>query len=215
MRANSVASVREQPMKITQVKVRLFEMPMPRPFHPTWQFLPTTAARIHVVEVHTDEGIVGIGSGGGAGRWGGAGRVRAMAFLGGRPWPVEVALWDVIGKATGQPLYRLLGGSTTKLKAYASTGELRGLEARVESAQQIVAGGVKALKLGFHSADGRGGARTLEAVRKAVGDDIDIMVDGNWGWRIAPDLQPDRWDLKTAIAAGEGVGRYGGYRLGG
>ena len=31
--------------------------------------------------------------------------------------------------------------------------------------------------------------KTLEAVRKAVGDDIDIMVDGNWGWRIPPDLQ--------------------------
>ena len=51
-------------MKITQVKVRLFEMPMPKTFHPTWQPLPTTSARIHVVEVHTDEGIVGVGSGG-------------------------------------------------------------------------------------------------------------------------------------------------------
>src|SRR3972149_2020306 len=70
---------REQPMKITQVKVRLFEMPMPRPFHPTWQFLPTTAARIHVVEVHTDEGIVGIGSGGVPVRWEVAGLFLAAA----------------------------------------------------------------------------------------------------------------------------------------
>ena len=29
----------------------------------------------------------------------------------GRPWPVEVALWDVIGQATGQPVYGLLGGA--------------------------------------------------------------------------------------------------------
>ncbi|HLA19055.1 MAG TPA: mandelate racemase/muconate lactonizing enzyme family protein, partial [Dehalococcoidia bacterium] len=137
-------------MKITQVKVRLFEMPMPRPFHPTWQFLPTTAARMHVVEVHTDEGIVGIGSGGVPVRWEVAGlflagqdpfdmdrhvaQLRSMAFFVGRPWPVEVALWDVIGQATGQPIYRLLGGGADKLKAYASTGELRSLGARVESA---------------------------------------------------------------------------------
>ncbi len=216
-------------MKITQVKVRLFEMPMPRPFHPTWQFLPTTAARIHVVEVHTDEGIVGIGSGGVPVRWEVAGlflagqdpfdmdrhvaQLRSMAFFVGRPWPVEVALWDVIGQAMCQPVYRLLGGSATKLKAYASTGELRGLEARVESAQQIVAEGFKALKLRFHSADVREDIRTLEAVRKAVGDGIDIMVDGNWGWRIAPDLQPNRWDLKTAISAAKEMERYGVYWL--
>src|SRR3990172_4532229 len=71
-RAN-VPQSQEQRMKITQVKVRLFEMPMPKPFYPTWQPLPTTAARMHIVEVHTDEGIVGVGSGGGPVRWEGAG----------------------------------------------------------------------------------------------------------------------------------------------
>ena len=76
-------------MKITQVKVRLFEMPMPRPFHPTWQFLPTTSARIHIVEVHTDEGIVGIGSGGVPVRWEVAGLFLAglsMVRLGAIGW---------------------------------------------------------------------------------------------------------------------------------
>ncbi len=216
-------------MKITQVKVRLFEYPMPKAFHPTWQPLPTTAARIHVVEVHTDEGLVGIGSGGVPVRWEVAGlflagqdpfaleqhvaNLRSMAFFVGRPWPVEVALWDLIGKATGQPVYRLLGGGADRLKAYASTGELRPLEARVESAKQIVAEGFRALKLRFHSADYREDVRTLEAVRKAVGDDIDIMVDANWGWRIAPDRQPNRWDLRTAIAAAREMERYGVYWL--
>ncbi len=202
-------------MRITQVKVRLFEYPMPKPFHPTWQPVPTTAARIHVVEIHTDEGITGIGSGGVPVRWEVAGlflmgqdpfameqhvaNLRSMAFFVGRPWPVEIALWDIIGKATGQPIYRLLGGGSDRLKAYASTGELRPLEARVESARQIVSEGFKALKLRFHSADWRDDVRTLAAVRKAIGDEIDIMVDGNWGWRIAPDRQLNRWDLKTAI----------------
>lgn len=216
-------------MKITQVKVRLFEYPMPKPFHPTWQPLPTTAARIHVVEVHTDEGIVGIGSGGVPVRWEVAGlflmgqdpfaieqhvaNLRSMAFFVGRPWPVEIALWDIIGKATGQPIYKLLGGGSDKLKAYASTGELRSLKARVESAKQIVSEGFRALKLRFHSPDWRDDVKTLEAVRMVVGDDIDIMVDGNWGWRIAPDRQLHRWDLKTAIAAAKAMEEYGVYWL--
>ena len=216
-------------MKITQVKVRLFEYPMPKPFHPTWQPLPTAAARIHVVEVHTDEGIVGIGSGGVPVRWEVAGlflvgqdpfaleqhvaNLRSMAFFVGRPWPLEIALWDIIGKATGQPVCKLLGGGSGRLKAYASTGELRPTEARVESAQQIVSEGFRALKLRFHSADWRDDLKTLEAVRKAVGDAIDIMVDANWGWRIAPDRQPNRWDLKRAIGAAKAMEEYNVYWL--
>jgi D-galactarolactone cycloisomerase len=216
-------------MKITAVKVRLFEYPMPKAFHPTWQPIPTTAARIHVVEVHTDEGIVGIGSGGVPVRWEVAGlflmgqdpfameqhvaNLRSMAFFVGRPWPVEIALWDIIGKATGQPVYKLLGGGSERLKAYASTGELRPLEARVEAARQTVADGFKALKLRFHSADWREDVKTLAAVRKAIGDSVDIMVDGNWGWRIAPDRQLNRWDLKTAINVVKACEEHGVYWL--
>lgn len=216
-------------MRITQVKVRVFEYPMPKTFHPTWQPLPTTTARAHIVEVHTDEGIVGVGSGGVPVRWEVAGlflmgqdpfnieqhyyNLRSMAFFVGRPWPVEVALWDIIGQATGQPIYRLLGGGSDRLKAYASTGELRGTDARVESCKQIVSEGFKALKLRFHSQDWRDDIKTLEAVRKAVGDKIDIMVDGNWGWRISPDLQKHRWDLRTAIAASKAMEEYGVYWL--
>src|SRR3989441_8106781 len=216
-------------MKITSVKVRLFEYPMPKPFHPTWQPVATTAARIHVVEVHTDEGITGIGSGGVPVRWEVAGlflmgqdpfaleqhvaNLRSMAFFVGRPWPVEIALWDIIGKATGKPAYKLLGGGSEKLKAYASTGELRPQGARVEAAQQTVAAGFKAVKLRFHSPDWRDDVRTLAAVRKAIGDQIDIMVDGNWGWRIAPDRQLSRWDLKTAISVDKACEEHGVYWL--
>jgi L-alanine-DL-glutamate epimerase-like enolase superfamily enzyme len=216
-------------MKITAVKVRLFEYPMPKPFHPTWQPIPTTAARMHVVEIHTDEGITGIGSGGVPVRWEVAGlflmgqdpfameqhidNLRSMAFFVGRPWPVEIALWDIIGKATGQPIYRLLGGGSDKLKAYASTGEVRPLEARVEACQQTVAAGFQAIKLRFHSADWREDVHTLAAVRKAIGDRIDIMVDGNWGWRIAPDRQLHCWDLKTAINVAKACEEHGVYWL--
>src|SRR5438093_480973 len=182
-----------------------------------------------IVLLTVDEAITGIGSGGVPVRWEVAGlflmgqdpfaleqhvaNLRSMAFFVGRPWPVEIALWDIIGKATGQPVYKLLGGGSDKLKAYASTGELRPTEARVESAQQIVSEGFRALKLRFHSADWRDDVKTLEAVRMVVGDDIDIMVDANWGWRIAPDRQLNRWDLKTAISAAKAMEDYGVYWL--
>ncbi len=204
-------------MKITDVRVRLFEMPMERPFHPTWEPFPIVTARIHVVEIHTDEGITGIGSGGVPVRWEATARLlvgqdpfdlekhvwnlRSMAFFVGRPWPVEVALWDIMGKAAGQPVYKLLGGGSSKIRAYASTGECRTADARVEAAKQTVDEGFRALKIRFHSEDWRDDVKTLAAVRKAVGDDIDIMVDANWGWRIPPDEQRHRWDLRTAIAA--------------
>jgi L-alanine-DL-glutamate epimerase-like enolase superfamily enzyme len=216
-------------MKITQVKVRLFDTPMDKPFHPTWQPLPHRSSRIHVVEVHTDEGIVGIGSGGVPNRWEVAGlflagqdpfnieqhvyNLRSMAFFVGRPWPVEIALWDIIGKATGQPIYRLLGGGANKLRAYASTGEVRPAAERVDISQQMVAEGFRAIKLRFHSPDWRDDIKTLDAVRKAVGDKIDIMVDGNWGWRISPEQHTHRWDLKTAVAAARAMEEYNVYWL--
>src|SRR3989441_9333038 len=184
-------------MKITAVKVRLFEYAMPKPFHPTWQPVPTTAARIHVVEIHTDEGITGIGSGGVPVRWEVAGlflmgqdpfaleqhvaNLRSMAFFVGRPWPVEIALWDIIGKATGKPVYRLLGAGSDKLKAYASTGELRPLEARLEACQQTVAAGFKALKLRFHSPDWREDGRKPAGVREAIRGGIEPMRGGQLG----------------------------------
>ncbi len=216
-------------MKITDVRVRLFEKPLEKPFHPTWEPFPHTKARMHVVEIQTGEGITGIGSGGVPVRWDVAGRflvgqdpfkveqhvynLRSMAFFTGRVWPIEIALWDIIGKACGQPIYKLLGSGSDKLRAYASSGECRPTAARVEAAQQKVAEGFRAMKIRFHSDDWRDDVKTLEAVRKAVGDKIDIMVDGNWGWRIPPDQQRHRWDLRTAIAAAKAMEEYGVYWL--
>jgi len=216
-------------MKITEVRVRQFEMPLEKAFHPTWEPFPHVASRTTIVEIHTDAGITGIGSGGVPLRWDATGRMlvgqdpfdlehhawnlRSMAFFVGRPWPVEVALWDIIGKASGQPVYKLLGGGSSKIRAYASTGECRPTAARVNAAEETVAAGFRALKLRFHSEDWRDDVKTLEAVRKTVGDKVDIMVDGNWGWRIPPDQQRHRWDLRTAIAAAKVMEEYGVYWL--
>ena len=216
-------------MRITDVEIRVLEHPLERPFVPTWQAMPTVNHRVHVALIHTDEGITGIGSGGVPARWDVARlfllgqdpfaieqhvqNLRSFAFFVGRPWPLEVALWDIIGKATGQPISRLLGGAHQRVKAYASTGELRSPERRVEDAQRFRAEGFRALKLRFHNHDPRQDLRVLEAVRKAVGDGMDIMVDANYGWNIAPDRAVQRWDLRTAVYMARAMEEQGVYWL--
>lgn len=93
---------------------------------------------------------------------------------------VMVACWDIIGKATEQPIYKLLGGKKQEVKAYASMP--RGYKAKaavgaVESALKPELGGFKAVKLRIGN-----GPKKDEELIKGVRDafpDIEIMVDAN------------------------------------
>jgi D-galactarolactone cycloisomerase len=93
---------------------------------------------------------------------------------------VDIALWDVRGKALGQPVYRLLGGSRKKFRAYAG-GVCLGYQdppKLLEEAQGFVARGYTALKLRLGDTVERDLER-VRYVRKHLGDAIDIMVDVN------------------------------------
>ena len=99
---------------------------------------------------------------------------------------IDMALWDIKGKAAGWPLYRLLGGSAKPMAAYAGGISLGFQEPAklVEEAQSYVALGYKALKLRI----GDTVARDLErvrAVRKALGEGIDILTDANTNYTLA------------------------------
>jgi len=101
---------------------------------------------------------------------------------------VEIACWDIIGKALGQPVYRLLGGAVRdKIKAYANgwyTVE-RTPEEFHAAAKRVVAKGYRALKFdpfgaGFYELDRAEKRRVIElteAVYDAVGEDVEIMVE--------------------------------------
>ena len=101
---------------------------------------------------------------------------------------VEMACWDIIGKAVGQPVYRLLGGACRdRIKAYANgwyTAE-RAPEPFARAARQVVARGYRALKLDpFGAGAGeleRGeylrSVSLVEAVRDAVGPDVEIFIE--------------------------------------
>ena len=112
---------------------------------------------------------------------------------------VDMALWDLIGKACGQPLYKLWGGGKDKVPAYASMVRLSTPEERARLALQLVEQGWKAIKLRLHHETMKEDIRTVELVRKAVGDRMEIMTDANQA-QSSGDWQPGvRWDFQRAV----------------
>jgi len=103
---------------------------------------------------------------------------------------VEIALWDIAGKAIGKPIHALLGGARRdKVKAYASTlmPDTPLETARVVEAQRKL--GFRGVKLGWGPL-GRSAVLDVElvaAARRAGGDDFDLMVDVGMGWQSARD----------------------------
>jgi L-rhamnonate dehydratase len=116
---------------------------------------------------------------------------------------VDIALWDLLGKAAKQPVYRLLGGRTKKrIPVYASRLYSMPLDQLMSEAQRYKDEGYKAMKLrfGWGPVDGAEGMqRNIElvrTVREVVGDGIDVMADAYMGWtldyakRMLPLLEP-------------------------
>ena len=99
---------------------------------------------------------------------------------------IDMALWDIRGKATGWPLYRLLGGTRRAIPAYAGGISLGYQEpaALVDEARLFVEQGYTAVKLRVGDTPSRDLAR-IEAVRTAFGADLDILVDANTGYSLA------------------------------
>ena len=99
---------------------------------------------------------------------------------------IDMAIWDIRGKALGVPLYKLLGGRSKPIPAYAGGVSLGYQEpgSLVAEARPLVDAGYKAVKLRVGDTPARDLAR-VAAVRKALGDDIAILVDANTGYDVA------------------------------
>ena len=96
---------------------------------------------------------------------------------------LDMAIWDARAKAAGLPLAEFLGGSVGRLRAYNTNGLwLLPLERLAGEAEELVAeGGFSAIKLRLGRSSLREDIRAIEAVRGAVGPEIDLMCDFNQG----------------------------------
>ncbi len=104
---------------------------------------------------------------------------------------VDMAAWDALAKAAGRPLCVLLGGSVAPVRAYNSNGLW--LHEPAAAAEEAVAlreeGGFEGLKLRMGRARFRDDLAALDAVRRAVGDDMHLMIDFNQGLDLAEALE--------------------------
>jgi L-alanine-DL-glutamate epimerase-like enolase superfamily enzyme len=120
---------------------------------------------------------------------------------------VDIALWDLVGQMTKQPVHRLLGGFRDRVPVYAAGGYYQQGKTPEELGKEL-AGFVEQ---GYHYVKMKVGAwvfgvslredvRRVRAARDAIGDDVELMVDAN-----------NAWDAKSAIRFIRAVERYEPY----
>lgn len=191
-------------MKITDIRLEHRETVLDPPCHAAWDPEPRTRFAATIVRVETDEGVVGVGSGDTM-----AGfddhrelflgtdplatevqvrRIESVGFHAGRFWPLEAAIWDIVGQVAGLPVATLFGGVTDRLPVYASWCSEQAPGRRAEDAHRLVEQGIRAVKIRAHPRRLRQGVAAVAAVREAVGDRLDVMVDLNQAWRMAGDV---------------------------
>jgi L-alanine-DL-glutamate epimerase-like enolase superfamily enzyme len=189
-------------VRIADIRVHELQVAFPAPWVATWGHGEPERVHGHcVVEVLTDEGITGYGAAEAMWGWGEVHRAVSERMLKprllggdvfateeiiqhcrdvpGRAWMVENAVWDIVGKAAGLPVYRLWGGFQQRVRAYASWGRVRSAAQACDDAHAVLEAGFTALKLRFHQADLAADLALAEAVRKSVGDRLVLMVDAN------------------------------------
>ncbi len=184
--------------KITDIRLRSLKLLREVGTYPDWVG-GTRFSRIGgggITEIHTDQGVTGIGPDIDPAQ---LGRMKAM-LVGADPFDmeahaerlsggpssglrgpasVEIALWDLVGKLTNQPLYKLWGGGKEKVPPYSSMLSLGTPEERADKAVQLKEAGWQAVKWRCSFPTLKDDIRLVELTRKAVGDDWVITADGN------------------------------------
>src|SRR5882672_9854521 len=206
-------------MKITQLQVHILRAPDTGRPHWVSHFIVPKANEI-LVRIQTDEGIEGIGlatsytpieAAIGADalapealyqklfaltwqclshekKWTREAIVRISAA-------VDIALWDIVGKKAGLPLYRLFGGYRNVVPCYVTCAYYRDGKtlSELKDEMQMLKGqghtGFKAKAGGLPLAQDM---QRLELVREVIGEDKDLMVDVNRGWDLATAIEGAR-----------------------
>jgi len=116
---------------------------------------------------------------------------------------VDIAIWDIIGKALNMPVYQVLGAFTEKIRVYAAGGyyeEGKTIAGLVKEMESYVSEGFGAVKMKIGGESFNVDVERVAAVRKALGPGIDILIDAN-----------NRWNAYEAIRFGRAVEKYNPY----
>ena len=201
-------------MKVTDVKMETYRWPRAKPIRNGRYVYPT--AGLNVVKVETDEGVTGVGLAGGVQGAEEIGvsvldhlkqyAIGQDPFDTERIWDdmwqpkligrrgittrvisgIDIALWDLKGRALGLPVYKLLGGFTNKVPVYIAGGyyeegkDLADLAAEME---ESVAMGATAVKMKIGGAPINEDVERVRVVREAMGPNVKLMVDANCAYR--------------------------------
>src|SRR2546428_9562686 len=93
---------------------------------------------------------------------------------------LDIGLWDIAGKAAGLPLYKLWGAVTDRIPAYGSGGWSKYSERElIAEAEKYAAQGYRHYKMKIHHPHPRRDRKRVEAVRRALGERVRLMVDVN------------------------------------
>jgi o-succinylbenzoate synthase len=204
-----LASAREEvkKMKIKKVEIYTFDVPLVAPFRIA--IGTVSAANDVLVKIITDSGLYGLGEAcpftpiTGETQESNIAAARAMRdmLLGKDPLTIEslmeqignivhsnpsavaaydMALYDLMGKASGLPLYKLLGGYRSSFETDLTTG-LNTPEKMVESVKESLAKGYRQIKIKVGEEPDQD-IKRVKAVREAIGPEIKLRIDANQGW---------------------------------
>ncbi|MCP4201206.1 MAG: mandelate racemase/muconate lactonizing enzyme family protein [bacterium] len=207
-------------MRIDRIDLWHVAVPLPAPFRPAWiPGLVQNENRFDLIRLTTTSGIEGWSAAPRMGRErSGLGallgpyflgeraddlanvrqRIREMGYLGWNAGWIEPACWDIVGKKRGSPVWKLLGGGGGRVRAYASSGEVRSSETRKEEIETRRAEGFDAFKVRVHAETLDEDIAQIRAARAAAGDELILGVDANQGWRVAVVADAPRWDYERA-----------------
>ena len=204
-------------MKINDIQLRQFRWERGQPIRNGKHVY--THSGLNLIQIHTDEGITGIG-------WAHKPQTLGMAqlsrgllehfkplLIGEDPfnyrriwralWEpklvgrrglstrfisgIDIALWDLMGKATGKSVHKLLGGFRDRVPAYIAGGYYgagKGLAGLADEMEANLELGAKAVKMKIGGAPIKEDVERVRVVRETIGDDIKLMVDANCAYSL-------------------------------
>ena len=210
-------------MKITSIQITHHQLELDPPFPAAWDSQPRHKFPATVVRVSDNEGRMGVGSG--DPMYGFADYAHLfidqspldlmrhnqilsnISFHAGRPWPLEIALWDLAGIILEKPIYQMVGGHSNRVRAYASSGVHRSPEQMAQLARVVLELGFSALKIRFGRPTLEQDFKVLAAVANETGGNLTLMVDCNQGWHMPWEITPS-WDYQQALEVAKELERY-------